>query len=133
MSLKKLRLFLNNVTMKTWSLSLAFSSFILFISYVNYCIYYTTDLCSYLGIHRHYTIRFPWINICQHETLEIIIKKRWCFTKYNGYIPEVSLRKYFDKVIENRRIVVSQVVCIKIDTLNWNALSSTFIFISVKK
>ena len=37
----------------------------------------------------------------------------------NGYIQEVGIRKYFDKVIENRHItMVSQVVCIKIETLN---------------
>lgn len=38
---------------------------------------------------------------------------------HNGYIQEVGLRNYFDMVIENRHItMVSQVVCIKIGTLN---------------
>lgn len=38
---------------------------------------------------------------------------------HNGYIQEVWLRNYFDIVIESRHItMVSQVVCIKIETLN---------------
>lgn len=47
---------------------------------------------------------------------------------------EVWLIKYIDKVIKNRHIsMVSQVIYIKIETVNWMILSSTFIFHSMKK
>lgn len=95
---KKLRLFLYNVTMKMWMISVTFRSFTILHLTVNYRVCYTIDLYSYLGRHRHYTIRFPWINICQLEALEIIIKKWCCFAMHKGYIQEVWLRKYFEKI-----------------------------------
>lgn len=48
---------------------------------------------------------------------------------YNGYIQEVCMRKCLDKVIENRHItIVSPVVCIRIETLNWTGLLLYFHF-----